>query len=50
MAVSEILTGVFSLAAIYDDLTGVTVREALPILTAEAACDQEPLSGVGFGV
>lgn len=36
MAVSDLLTGVFSLAAIYVDLTGVKGRGALPILTAEA--------------
>lgn len=50
MLVSELPGGVFSLAAIYGDLTEVTAQEVLLTLTVAAAGDREPWRGGRFSL
>lgn len=50
MLVSQLLAGMFSLAAIYGDLTEVTAQEVLLMLTVAAAGDREPSRGGRFSL
>lgn len=50
MLVSQLLTGMFSLATIYGDLTEVTAQEVLLMLTVAAAGDREPSRGGRFSL